>query len=456
YVRTENSPTQTITHLFSAVACVESRNRFQLILERVEKLLTQLQQRIRQRLSVTLPGDLEQVLEKLSDDDLTLAELAQRLDREQTPVDRQWLLHIHALQRQLLDMRKAFAEGSSGRGRASHGIVSQNAAGIYPWSPVTVPWAQNGNGEGVELARGIWEAHMARLCPEFIAIRKAELEIAGHYNPRIHDAFFAQFTWKQLNEEELSLCPPLVITGTDKDFYQKAGSLGDLFRTRAPVKILVFDTLQSNPCAPLQHLIAHDLFVLQASLHDKAHMLKGFAAGFQSARPALLQVLCPSVQDVQGFSDQATLSGVYPLFSGSSGNFSKTLDIHPDTYLEDNFRDGITFAELAAQDPRFSEFFTALHTHTGTRVAAYLQLDEDERLETIPVVERTEKEGHVESWLVSLGMLDRVHEFVRCKCLLRYLMRADESVAKEESVREEARRDLVHTLTQSLFSMAQG
>jgi hypothetical protein len=44
----------------------------------------------------------------------------------------------------------------------------------------------------------------------FALIRAAKLESAAKYEER-HDAFFAEFDWRNLDDEEAALCPPYVI-----------------------------------------------------------------------------------------------------------------------------------------------------------------------------------------------------------------------------------------------------
>jgi pyruvate-ferredoxin/flavodoxin oxidoreductase len=70
------------------------------------------------------------------------------------------------------------------------------------------------------MAMGIFEGHMAKMAEGFKVIRKAELELAGDYNPTEHDdSFFTYFNWKQFTEEEWLLCPPVVALGGDGAMY---------------------------------------------------------------------------------------------------------------------------------------------------------------------------------------------------------------------------------------------
>jgi len=379
---------------------------------------------------------------------LTLAELAQKLDREQAPVDKQWLLHVNRMQNALIAMQKLYSEGSSGQGRASHGIISQNATGVYPWSPVVVPWAQNGNGEGIELALGIWEAHMARILPDFVTLRKVELELKGRYNARIHDHFFEEFTWKQLSQEELALCPPLVVTGTDTDFYHRPGSLGDLFRSSAPIKVLILDTLRSNPANLVQQLVANDIFVVQGCLSERAHLLTGMAQAFSSPKAAVMQVLSPVVRDFESFSQRALDSAIYPLYTATTGDYEQSIVLHPRTVLDAGFFHGQTLLDLLVQDPAYAQYFTEISAQTGTPLLEYLSLDEEDRLETIPIV----KSG--KHFQIARSMLERINELERCKGLLRKLKGLDHPIVDQVVLLEQARVQVIETVTASLVAMA--
>lgn len=448
FVRTENNASQSINQLFSAVARVAAREKSKILLGRVESAQKGLEQHIRQRLSVSLSGDLGKVLQSMSSDDLTLADLAQRLDRTQAPVDRQWLLHVNGLQNSLVALQDAYARGCGGQGRASHGIISQNAVGVYPWSPVTVPWAQNGNGEGVELALGVWEAHMAKIIPDMVCLRKVELELGNRYNPRIHDAFFDDFTWKQLTPEELALCPPLVITGSDTDFYRHAGSMAELFRTGAPIKLLVCDTLHAHPASLLQQLVAHDIEVLQSALCEEAHLIAGMDSVFRSPHPAIIQVLSPSTPEYLEFSKRAVDAGLYPLFSGRNGSFAESLHFHEKTWLSAGNKTDMTLADLLIQDPTFASEFSKLGTVSGTAVADYLALDEEDRLQTVPVV------MNGMSWKVSTRMLGRILELDRMKTFLLQISGKSCPVVNVEEIRNQARAEMVDTVARSLVELA--
>lgn len=67
--------------------------------------------------------------------------------------------------------------------------------------------------EGVEV---IAQAHLQKAARLFALLRMAGLERQNRYEPKVHDPFFADFTWEHLTNEELSTCPPFVVTLTDQ------------------------------------------------------------------------------------------------------------------------------------------------------------------------------------------------------------------------------------------------
>ena len=69
------------------------------------------------------------------------------------------------------------------------------------------------------MAMGIFEGHMAKMADGFKAIRKAELELEGKYDPAEHDEFFTYFNWHEFTDEEWELCPPVVAVGGDGAMY---------------------------------------------------------------------------------------------------------------------------------------------------------------------------------------------------------------------------------------------
>jgi len=423
YVRREETPAERVSHLLSAVATRESKLRGQRFVALCQSTLESLRQLISSKLSLSLSGDLEQLLGQMKRDDLTLAELAQKLDRVQAPVDRQWLLHIHQLEQKL----SALCQTTP----ASFGWVSQGASGVYPWSPVMVPWAQSGTG-GIDLALGIWEAQMAKVCQDFVALRKAQLEVKGLYQPKIHEPWFAKFDWRQLNEEELLLCPPLLLVGTDQDFLRQAHSLGELFRHGAPIKVIVFDSLNGHPASSLQHILAHDILLAHSSLIEESHLIDTFAWAFQSAKAALIHVLCPARQDPTNMDRMALEWGMYPHFRATDVNHFEMLK--PCIVNEEQ-----TWADLLANSPRFFQNLPVISIG-GITVAQWLTLDAEDRLESTPVVLCRKDDGTPIRCEASAELIRRAQEHQRYIQMLLRLSQVEKPVEIVDPVEELTRK----------------
>ena len=453
FVRTDHSPSQVIMHLFSAVAKVSYRQKTQEFTQLVEQKLAALNQHIASQLSVNLAADLGPVLDQLTSSDLTLAELAQKMDKRQNPVDREWLQLVHQTRQGLERLLAVLQQTLQGQGRASHGIISQNASGVYPWSPVMVPWAQNGSGRGVELTLGIWEAHIASLLPEFILLRQADLLAQGRYNINYHNEFFADFSWKQLGSAELAFCPPLVLTGADVDFYARSQSLAEIFRIKAPIKVLVFDTLRTTPAAALQQFLAGDMFVLQSSLSHQEHLVAGMSKGFASPRPALLHVLSPGAKDYLRFAEKAVEAGIYPLLQAyGQGQKVELLNSQALQVASDS---SLTLADLALENPDFVPEYRLLANIEGLPIAEYLQLDNEDRQETFPVVTRTDESGIVRTWRVSEHLIDLMAEQDRFKNLLAHFVENIDAEKQKAAISAEITAELTQAVTQSLLNLAQ-
>lgn len=423
YVRRDEIPAERISHLLSAVATRESKKRGQRFVALCQSTLDSLRQLISSKLSLSLSGDLEQLLGQMKRDDLTLAELAQKLDRVQAPVDRQWLLHVHQLEQKL----SALCQTPP----ASFGWVSQGASGVYPWSPIMVPWAQSGTG-GIDLAMGIWEAQMAKVCQDFVILRKVQLEVKGLYQPKIHEPWFAKFDWRQLNEDELLLCPPLLLVGTDQDFLRQSYSLAELFRHGAPIKVIVFDSLNGHPASSLQHLMAHDILLAHSSLIEESHLIETFAWALQSTKAALLHVLCPARQDPSDLDRMALEWGMYPHFRATDINHFDLF--HPLTVNEEK-----TWADLLSLSSRFSQHLSSIGAG-GVTVAQWISLDAEDRLESTPVVLCRKEDGSPVRCVASADLVRRAQEHLRYIQMLQRLSQVEKPVVTVDPVEELTRK----------------
>ncbi|MEW8498025.1 MAG: pyruvate ferredoxin oxidoreductase, partial [Candidatus Thiodiazotropha taylori] len=221
---------KTIIHLFTSTVTALMQPRVKQQIEKIDKLIEQLEQHIRLKLAegVDLSSSkaISEAMSGSEESDLTLSGLSENLDsdHEKTVIDREWLQSVTQLLDELRDLKWRYTEGETNNGRAEMGIV--NATGCtsvwgstYPFNPYPFPWASHLFQDSPSVAMGLFEGHMRKMANGFATIRKAELELAGKYNAIEHGAFFQQFNWKQFSEEEWLLCPPVVSVGGDGAMY---------------------------------------------------------------------------------------------------------------------------------------------------------------------------------------------------------------------------------------------
>ena len=234
----------------------------------------------------------------------------------------------------LEDLHWRYVAGPSGRGRAALGIANSTGcssvwASTYPFNPYPYPWANHLFQDSPSLGIGLFEGLMRRMADGFAAVRHAELELSGEWNAAVHEPLLARFGWEDFTEEELRLCPPLVVVGGDGAMLDIGlQNLSRLLASGKPLKVVVLDTQvysntggqactssflgqvadmspwgqgpggshgkreQRKELALLA--IAHrNVFVLQSSQAAPGHLLAGVLRGLASPRPAVFNLYTP-------------------------------------------------------------------------------------------------------------------------------------------------------------------
>ena len=356
---------KTSLHLFTATVEALMRPRAQRHVEYLSGLIARLERHIQLKLvseiDVGDPGVMAAIIGDIGGADVTLAAIAERLERETggQPIDEDWLRRVTLLVAKLKDLLGQYTEGTSGRGRAAMGMI--NATGCtsvwgstYPLNPYPYPWANHLFQDSPSMAMGVFEGHMAKMAAGFKVIRMAELELAGEYRLGEHDEFFAYFDWHQFTQQEWELCPPVAVVGGDGAMYDIGfQNLSRAMASGKPIKVVVVDTqVYSNTggqaCTsgflgqisdmaqfgrvaqgkqePRKEIgligMAHrTTYVMQSTMAHPSHMIEGFIRGLKARRPALFN-LYTSCQPEHGIGDdmsdqQARLaveSRAYPLF----------------------------------------------------------------------------------------------------------------------------------------------
>ncbi|MCG8071353.1 MAG: 2-oxoacid:acceptor oxidoreductase family protein, partial [Candidatus Thiodiazotropha taylori] len=382
---------KTIIHLFTSTVTALMQPRVKQQIEKIDKLIEQLEQHIRLKLAegVDLSSSkaISEAMSGSEESDLTLSGLSENLDsdHEKTVIDREWLQSATQLLDELRDLKWRYTEGETNNGRAEMGIV--NATGCtsvwgstYPFNPYPFPWASHLFQDSPSVAMGLFEGHMRKMANGFATIRKAELELAGKYNAIEHGAFFQQFNWKQFSEEEWLLCPPVVSVGGDGAMYDIGfQNLSRALASGMPVKVLVLDTqVYSNTggqactsgyigqvadMSPYGKAwkgkeeirkevsligIAHrTTYVLQGTISNTTHLLEGYIDGLNSRRPALFNIyaVCPpehGVGDDIAFrqSKMAVESRAYPLMKydpDAGETIEECIDLDGNPSLDDDW-----------------------------------------------------------------------------------------------------------------------
>ncbi len=99
-------------------------------------------------------------------------------------------------------------------------------------------------------ATDVFTEDAAEFAQLFAAARIAELEIAGNYNPAIHDSWFAGFDWQAFSDEEMQLVTRVVaLVSANHLAGDGLPSFSQLLGSRLPVHVLTWVRAYDNPAA---------------------------------------------------------------------------------------------------------------------------------------------------------------------------------------------------------------
>ncbi len=516
---------KTIIHLFTGTVTTLMQPRVKAQLARLDKLIASLEQHIRLQLAsgVDLTG-LSAMADSESDQDLSLARLTDSIDpnHERTLVDKTWLKKTTGILDDLRDLQWRYIQGPAGNGRTEMGIV--NATGCtsvwgstYPFNPYPFPWTSNLFQDSPSMAMGLFEGHMVKMAKGFKAIRLAELELAGQYNPAQHDMTLQKFGWKDFTDDEWKLCPPVVAIGGDGAMYDIGfQNLSRALASGTPVKVLILDTqVYSNTggqactsgfigqVADMSPYgsdmkgkvemrkemgligIAHRTsYVLQGSPSNTTHLLEGFIDGLNSRHPAMFNIYA-TCQPEHGVADDATFrqsklaveSRAYPLikFDPDAGEtISECIDLEGNPALEDdwptyslkyqdeNGKDAsmelpVTFADFAASEGRFRKHFrSAPRDMWGDEMIPFhefLQLDKDDREGQYPFIWTVNKKNQLSRVLCSQEIVNSADERLQYWHQLKDLSGEFDQV-DVDSIIEQTKVDMATRLSSTLLSLS--
>ena len=362
---------------------------------------------------------------------------------------------IAGMIRDIKDLHWRYTEGPSGKGRSVTGFA--NATGCssvwgstYPYNPYPFPWTNHLFQDAPSIAIGIFEGHMRKMADGFIAVRRAEHELAGEYDPEVHQPVFTKFDWRQFTDEEFHLCPPIFAVGGDGAMLDIGfQNVSRLMASGKPIRIVVLDTqVYSNTGGQActsgftgqvsdmaafgkdQHgkeetrkemaliAMAHrGTYVLQSSQALPSHLLAGVIKGLHSRNPAVFILHCPCPPEHGIGDDQATKAARLSLESrafpflvfdpdgGEELSDRLNLDGNPsvdDTwpsyelkYVDDEGQEQVmelplTIADWAATEARFKKHFKRVQADASDDelipFAEYIEIPAEERNSQRPFV----------------------------------------------------------------------
>ncbi|MDH3591959.1 MAG: ferredoxin, partial [Planctomycetota bacterium] len=250
---------------------------------------------------------------------------------------------IAKLIRELKDLRWRYTEGPTGKGRAH--VAFANSTGCssvwgatYPYNPYPFPWVNHLFQDAPSIAIGIFEGHMRKMADGFAATRRAELELAGRYDPAIDEPRLTGLEWQDFTDDEFALCPPIFAVGGDGAMLDIGfQNLSRLMASGKPIRVVVLDTqVYSNTggqaCTSgftgqvsdmaafgkAHHgkeevrkelsLIAlghRGVYVLQSAQAMSSHLLAGVLKGLTVRRPSVFLLHCPCPPE-HGIADDSS------------------------------------------------------------------------------------------------------------------------------------------------------
>lgn len=325
---------------------------------------------------------------------------------------------------------------------------------------------------------------MKKMAPALAAFRIAELEVQGKYNPKVHDTFFRDFDWRDFTEAEFRLVPPVVIIVGARDLYGAGlGALGALLSEGVPVKILALDSLVTPAHSALAAMVHPGVFVMQGGMGDPQRMMRGFVEGLSAKRPALFNIYRSTIAKDSGGSPRASErarealeSRAMPMFTFNPGKsaeasaclnvagnpgitsdwIEKELDFVNEDGKEDSITRPFTFADFALGERPFERHFTPVGRHQWTKnmvlVSEYLELDVEERNESVPYIYSVDGLRRLERSIVSKELVKATKDRLAAWHALRRIKRLD--IPQEADVAARVRAEVVENVTKSLVELA--
>jgi pyruvate-ferredoxin/flavodoxin oxidoreductase len=319
-------------------------------------------------------------------------------------IDTDYLLRLIELSNQIAAAHHRLVAGEHGLGRARYGLAVAGGstaawAGTFPLNPFQAPVLIDMTGDAAQLAAGLIEGHLQETTDLVRLLRLARLEIDQPDGAHWKREALASLHWQDLSEDELEVCPPLVLIGSDEMLAGRGLSqLIWLLNSSLPVKVLVLSALDfarrsascNNPRGNLGllALAQQNAYIAQTSIADPVHLGESMLQALGYEGPALLQVYAPSPAR-HGFpcnqsrlqAQRAITSRALPLFRydpRAEGVFGSRMSLAGNPAIDERLAPGgdgeaaVTLADWALGQTRFASHFAPL----ADDAASHLPLDE--------------------------------------------------------------------------------
>lgn len=294
-------------------------------------------------------------------------------------------------------------------------------------------------------ATTIFDQQAAHLAQLFAAIRIAQLEINGIYDPAIHNPWFDSFNWEGFNKEELLLVPSIIaVESADRVAGIGLHTFSRLLNSGRPIQVLIRVQPSNNPGAtndedPMQSYrtelgyigLAHrQALVAQTSSARYQHLLQSALDALDATRTGLHLVntgLRPGTELVPLNSwliAGAALEGrAHPFFRINpqasddnrfdfTGNPQPERDwpLHPFHYIDENGHGvdldlAFTFADYAFLVDRLRDHFRLIppgcEAETIIALQDYLSLSPDEAYQRIPYILSVDSHNQLHRLVIS-------------------------------------------------------
>ena len=335
-------------------------------------------------------------------------------------IDTDYLLRLIDLSNSITAAHHRLVAGEHGLGRARYGLAVAGGstatwAGAFPHNPFQAPTLVDMTGDAAQLAAGLIEGHLDETTDLVRLLRLARIEIDQPDGANWKRDALASLHWQDLSDEELAVCPPLVLIGSDEMLAgQGLSQLIWLLNSSLPVKVLVLSALDLGICHgrtnnPRGHLALLGLaqrnaYVAQTSIADPVHLGESMLQALDYEGPALLQVYAPSPTR-HGFISKQTLaqaqlavaSRTLPLFRYDpriEGVFGSRMSLDGNPASDETLTPGeegehpLTLADWALGQGRFAAQFEPLADDASSPIPLHewLQLDAKGRKGKTPYV----------------------------------------------------------------------